>query len=199
MLCHAGGRSVACPEKRQSETVFSSGGPPAHKEESKKEYMTTAQYNQCVDLYADGVYRFILKNLRDDDKSRDVVQDSFEKLWLRHREVSFEKARSYLFTTAYRAMIDTIRKDKYQTPLEEEFMADQGYSQEYSGLKEILDKALSLLTPDQRSVILLRDYEGYSYQEIGKITGLSESQVKVYIYRARVFLKRHIGSMDAVI
>jgi DNA-directed RNA polymerase specialized sigma24 family protein len=47
--------------------------------------------------------------------------------------------------------------------------------------------------------VMLRDYEGYSYQEIGEITGLNESQVKVYIYRARTFLKNYIGSLDAVI
>ncbi|HPS13853.1 MAG TPA: sigma factor-like helix-turn-helix DNA-binding protein, partial [Prolixibacteraceae bacterium] len=44
-----------------------------------------------------------------------------------------------------------------------------------------------------------RDYEGYSYEEIGDITGLNESQVKVYIYRARVFLKNYIGQIERVI
>jgi RNA polymerase sigma-70 factor (ECF subfamily) len=48
-------------------------------------------------------------------------------------------------------------------------------------------------------VILLRDYEGYSYQEIGGITGLSESQVKVYIFRARKALKAYLVRMDNVI
>jgi RNA polymerase sigma-70 factor (ECF subfamily) len=66
-------------------------------------------------------------------------------------------------------------------------------------LSEILNQAVQKLSETQRSVILLRDYEGYSYQEIGEITGLSEAQVKVYIFRARVFLKNYIGSMDAVI
>jgi len=51
----------------------------------------------------------------------------------------------------------------------------------------------------QRSVVLLRDYEGYSYNEIAEITGLSESQVKVYIFRARTFLKNYIGSLEIVI
>jgi RNA polymerase sigma-70 factor (ECF subfamily) len=46
---------------------------------------------------------------------------------------------------------------------------------------------------------LLRYYEGYSYQEIGEITDLSEQQVKVYIFRARKFLKEYIGTIEAVI
>ncbi len=160
--------------------------------------MTTAEYNQCVDMFSDGVYRFILKNIRDEDKARDVVQDSFEKMWLKVAEISFEKARSYLFTTAYHTMIDVIRKDRYQTPMDDTTIYNHGYSDEYLGLKEILGKALMRLPPDQRSVVMLRDYEGYSYREISEITGLSETQVKVYIYRARVYLKNYIGSMDTV-
>jgi RNA polymerase sigma-70 factor (ECF subfamily) len=45
----------------------------------------------------------------------------------------------------------------------------------------------------------LRDYEGYSYQEIAEISGLSEDQVKVYIFRARKFLKAYIGKVEILI
>jgi len=51
----------------------------------------------------------------------------------------------------------------------------------------------------QRMVLLLRDYEGYSYKEIGEMASLSESQVKVYIYRARVFLKKYIGKIEVLV
>ena len=63
----------------------------------------------------------------------------------------------------------------------------------------MLDFALQQLPDIQKSVILLRDYEGYSYKEIGDITNLSEAQVKVYIYRARLFLKKYIVSPEYVI
>ena len=62
-----------------------------------------------------------------------------------------------------------------------------------------MNEAIKKLPDDQRAVLLLRDYEGYSYEEIGGITGLTEAQVKVYIYRARVFLKKYIVRMDLVI
>ncbi len=71
--------------------------------------------------------------------------------------------------------------------------------QSYTGLSEILEEAVSRLPADQRSVILLRDYEGYSYEDIASITGLSESQVKVYIFRGRMFLKNFLGSIEAII
>ena len=78
-------------------------------------------------------------------------------------------------------------------------MSNSDENSGYSDLKEILDEAVEKLPEIQRSVLLLRDYEGYSYEEIGQITGLNESQVKVYIYRARIFMKNYLVSMDKVI
>jgi RNA polymerase sigma-70 factor (ECF subfamily) len=161
--------------------------------------MTTEEYNQCVDDHSDNVYRFILKNIRDEEKARDIVQDTFEKLWIKAETVSPEKARAYLFSAAYHTMIDAIRKDKKSKPLDEVDFDRHSYTQQYKGLNEILEQALSKLPEIQRSVLLLRDYEGYTYGEIGQITQLSESQVKVYIYRARVSMKQFIGSLEAVL
>jgi len=96
-------------------------------------------------------------------------------------------------------MIDVIRRDKKQTRFEDIEYNQPADSKEYLGLKEILNDAVNRLPDIQRSVVLLRDYEGYSYEEIGEITRLNESQVKVYIYRARVFLKEYIGSLENVL
>ena len=104
-----------------------------------------------------------------------------------------------MFTTAYHTMIDRIRRDKRQTELTATRELTLSHNRQYSDLKEILDEALTKLSDLQRSLILLRDYEGYSYAEIGEITGLNESQVKVYIFRARGLLKNYIGAMENVI
>jgi RNA polymerase sigma factor (sigma-70 family) len=161
--------------------------------------MTVEEYNKIVDLYADGVYRFILKNTRDSDKAKDIIQDTFEKLWIKVKDVAFEKGKSYLFTAAYHTYIDTVRRERKQVGIEKIKKSELLDTTEYKGVKEILDKAVAKLPEQQRSVVLLRDYEGYSYKEIGDITGLSEEQVKVYIYRARVFLKEQLKSVDLII
>ena len=161
--------------------------------------MTINEYNRCVDDFSDGVYRFLLKNIADEEIARDLVQDSFMKLWIRRKEVDFRKSKSYLFSTAYHTMIDHVRKNRRMTSLEGNEHRYETHQEHYSDLKEILELAVSRLPDIQRSVVLLRDYEGYSYQEIGEITGLSESQVKVYIYRAKLFLKKFIVAPDYVI
>ncbi|MCE3279901.1 MAG: polymerase subunit sigma-24 [Bacteroidetes bacterium] len=161
--------------------------------------MTAEEFNKCVDLHADNLYRFILKNIKDEEKARDIVQDTYEKLWLKVSEVESANAKSYMFTAAYRTMIDRIRRDKKQGEMTEANMYSLSTNKQYSDLKEILNDALTKLPEIQRSVLLLRDYEGYNYEEIGEITGLKEPQVKVYIFRARTLLKNYIGAMENVI
>lgn len=161
--------------------------------------MTVEEYNKSVDLYADGIYRFALKTLKDQDKAKDTAQDTYEKLWIRHSEVSFEKVKSYLFTTAYHASIDLIRKEKKKGEYESSGIFETSSSEQYSDIHEVLNRAVDQLPEIQKSVLLLRDYEGYSYEEIGEMTGLNESQVKVYIFRARLFLKNYLVSIENVI
>ena len=161
--------------------------------------MTVQQYNKAVDLFSDGVFRFILKNIRDEDKARDIVQDTYEKLWIKRDTVDGNKVKSYLFSTAYHTLIDMIRKEKRQTEFEKVTKTEYFHEEHYSDLNEILHEAINRLPESQKAVIMLRDYEGYSYEEIAEITGLNESQVKVYIYRGRMFLKNYIGSMERVL
>lgn len=160
--------------------------------------MTIEDYNTCVNKHSDKLYRFLLKNIRDEELAGDFVQDSFEKLWINHSQVDAKKAKSYLFSTGYHIMIDYIRKNKRISNISDSDLNEHIHFEQYSDLKEILDHAIERLPEDQKAVVLLRDYEGYSYKEIAEISGLTESQVKVYIYRARVFLKNYIVKMENV-
>lgn len=161
--------------------------------------MTEREYNDCVTAYADNVYRFILKNLRHEEDARDVVQTAFEKMWRNRDLVDASKSKSYLFTVAYHQMIDHIRKVK-RIQLREEFSDETRVeSRPVNNLKKVLDMALNRLNDTQRSLVLLKDYEGYSYEEIGVIMNLNESQVKVYLHRARMQLKEYLVKMENVI
>ncbi|MFH0759346.1 MAG: RNA polymerase sigma factor [Bacteroidota bacterium] len=161
--------------------------------------MTVEEYNRAVEAYADNLYRFVLKNLKDVHLSEDIVQETFEKLWVKLEAVSVLKVKTYLFTSAYHTMIDRIRKEKRYTGFDPGEGMEPSHSSHYSDLAELLEIAVGNLPEDQKAVVMLRDYEGYAYREIADITGLSESQVKVYIYRARVYLKNYIGSIEQVI
>ena len=161
--------------------------------------MTEKDYNESVLLYADNVYRFIVKNLRHTEDAEDIVQSAFEKLWIHKDSVEPQKAKSYLFTVAYHLLIDHTRKAKRIT-LQESFENDtQTAYQENKALKKVLHDALATLNEMQRSLVLLKDYEGYSYEEIGEITKLTTDQVRVYLHRARLKLRNYLISPQQVL
>jgi len=145
------------------------------------------------------VYRFVLKQIRDKEAARDIVQDTFEKMWRKLDTIDAAKAKTYLFTAAYHTLVDYTRKNSRYTRFEHDEYNSPSHNSQYSDLKKILDQGLEQLPEIQKTVLLLRDYEGYDYAEIGNITSLNESQVKVYIFRARTFLKNYIGRMEAVV
>ena len=95
-------------------------------------------------------------------------------------------------------MIDYIRRSKRMDNMGDNEYFEHAHNEQYSDLKEILNCAIEQLPEAQKAVLLLRDYEGYSYKEIADITDLNEAQVKVYIYRARVFLKNYIVKIENV-
>ena len=118
--------------------------------------MTLQEYNKAVDDYADRIFRFILKSLGDEERSKDIVQDCYEKLWKNVAMLDFSKTKSWLFTTAYNTMIDTIRKEKRMI-VDDPGSFDSCYNDGYSDLNEVLHNCLGKLPETRRSILLLRD------------------------------------------
>lgn len=160
--------------------------------------MTEKEYNTTVETHANALFRFIYKNLKVREDAENIVQDTFESLWLNLDKVEFSKAKSWIFTTGYRKMIDLIRKDKKMVEMPEQ-IKENGSEAAQPDMKAIVNRAMERLPEIQRTVIMLRDYEGYDYAEIGNIAGLTESQVKVYIFRGRQTLKNYIVNLENII
>lgn len=160
--------------------------------------MNATAYNDCVRGLSDSLYRFACKCLGDADAAKDVVQSSFEALWRKREEVSTEKAKAFLFQVAYNQSVSSWRAAARQ--VHSEVMAeDWTTTTVQTGLKSALEAALATLDAQSRALVLLKDYEGYSYAEIGKLTDLNESQVKVYLFRARKKLQAFIGKPENVL
>jgi RNA polymerase sigma factor (sigma-70 family) len=161
--------------------------------------MTTAEYNQCVREQADGLYRFACKSIGDSEEAKDMVQQAFTVLWEKKGDVPPDKGKSFLFTIAYRKCMDVHRARERTTDAEklhENFLSEQPKTNE---LKKILQKALATLDTQSRDLVMLKDYEGYSYEEIATVTGLNTTQVRVYLHRARKILKNYLVSKEHVI
>ena len=144
--------------------------------------------------HAGNLYGFVFKYLRNEEDSHDIVQDVFEKLWINRKKVEFVAAKSWMFRTGHNALINfSNRKSRtvYNTAaIPESGALDKGFEE-----KQMVEKVLLTLPPLQKSIVLLRDLEGYSYEEIGEILELSESQVKVYLFRARKKMQKQLKGL----
>lgn len=158
--------------------------------------MDAQQYNSCVKEWSDALFRFAVKCTGQASDANDVVQGAFEVLWAKRDEVLPEKAKAFLFQVAYRQSVDNFRK---RSKIAFKEAPEESYSPANPDLKKVLERALAQLDERSRALVLLKDYEGYSYEEIGRITDLNESQVKVYLFRARKTLKEYLVSVENII
>lgn len=150
--------------------------------------------------YAGRLYGFSLKYLKNTEDANDIVQDVFEKLWKNRKKVDVEKAKAWLFTCAHNALINLIKKNSRMSYRENMVSTDVAASHSQNlEMKEVIDKSLAMLPPVQKSIILLRDLEGYNYKEIGDMLELSEAQVKVYLFRARNKVKKQLKDLTILI
>ena len=163
--------------------------------------MTTQEYNKAVLSLSHRLYGYVFKSLRDEDDANDIVQDAFMKLWQHRENVEVEKAKSWLFTTAHNALINFVKKHSRMQSMEGSSYLEPSENSNSTNfeLKEVIDRCLKNLPEIQRSILLLRDMEGYSYEEIGEMLKLNESQVKVYLFRARQKMKDQIKDISNLI
>ena len=143
------------------------------------------------------MYGFALKNTGNAEDARDIVQETYEKMWRKHETIDAAKCRSYLFSTAYHCMIDHFRKVKKMSV--NPVVSEQSEHIDHQiDDRQWIEAGLEQMTEQERSLILLRDYEGYSYEELTGLTGLSLSQVKVYLFRARKKFRKWLVDLNKV-
>ena len=160
--------------------------------------MNTAFYNFCIDEYSDKLMRYAYKMSNSEADSADAVQEAYTRLWKYRNKVAREKVKSWLFTTVYRILIDYYRKNKrISRPgvLPDSGVEEKSEMEDYS---DAVFYALNRLSPAQKSIVILRDVEEYTYDEISKIMDLSLSQVKVYLFRARKNLRTTLSPINSL-
>lgn len=162
--------------------------------------MTRNEYNITVKEHSNKLYGYAMRFLRNTEDAEDILQDVFEKLWLNRKKVEVEKAKSWMFTTAHNAMLNLInKKSRVQLPGDENLPESSKKDLNMFESNQVVDRAVNILPPIQKSIILLRDLEGYSYEEIGDMLSLSSSQVKVYLFRARNKIKKQLKGLTELV
>lgn len=160
--------------------------------------MQIEDFNQLVATMRDKMYRLAYRVVKNEEEARDVVQESLVKIWNKREKISeVQNKEAYCMTITRNMGIDKLRAKKMQTSdIDEHYdiatkSADPERKLVAKDQYERLIKVVNTLPENHRTVIQLRDIEGYTYKEISDMTGYSVEKVKVYLHRARTKL-RHI-------
>jgi RNA polymerase sigma-70 factor (ECF subfamily) len=155
-----------------------------------------AAFSELVRRHQDAVYRFVLRMLGSREEALEVAQDAFLRAWQALPQWQPEaQFRTWLFRIASNAALDALRRRRIVgfEPLAEGFDAASAEPDPEKRLElkqEVgaLEASLARLSAEHREILLLREVENMSYEEIGAVLGLSEGTVKSRLARARTAL-----------
>jgi RNA polymerase sigma-70 factor (ECF subfamily) len=158
-------------------------------------------FNQLVTFYQDYLFALVVRVVNDRDAAADAVQEAFFSCYRNLSRFRGDSFRSWLTRIALNAATDVLRyrKRRPADPFPEwedeawQPPADENESPERQAMQRqatrMLAGAMAQITDDQRAAILLYDVEGYDYQEIADMTGVSLGTVKSRIHRGRLALR----------
>jgi len=164
-----------------------------------------SSFNDLVTLYQDQLFALVVRMVPDRDQASDVTQEAFFSAYRNLAGFRGGSVKSWLNRIAVNAAMDTQRARKrrpvqpypeledesWQPPADES--ADPVTTALTTERTRVLNAALATITTDQRMAIVLFDVEGYDYQEIADMTGVSLGTVKSRIHRGRLALRDRLA------
>ena len=162
--------------------------------------MKEHEYNVVIDELSTQLYRYAFHFLRNQEDAKDIIQDVFEKMWLNRKTIELETVKPWLYRCTHNAMVNFIAKKSRTSYMSNQELpkTTSPFDSSFESM-QVVDRMVSILPPTQKSIILLRDIEGYTYKEIGLILDLSASQVKVYLFRARMKIKKQLIGLNKLV
>lgn len=147
--------------------------------------MTDKEYKEQIELHADDVLRYLAKNIKDGEVAKDILQDTFVSLWENKEKVEPSKIKNWLFTVAHNNMLKLFRYNK----IRQNSFIEENSSESNLENTQLIDQLLKQLPDRMRQCLMLKDWQGFSIKEIAEILDISEENVKVNLFRAKVKLK----------
>lgn len=139
----------------------------------------------------DSVYRYALAILGNSMDAEDITQDAYSKLWIMRQQLDkYENLDAYVLRMVRNLCIDKLRAERlHEDKLEEAFLDQSdvgpGQGEELRDMQALVKKLIRQLPEKSRTVIHLRDVEGYEMEEIAAIVGDDVANLRVTLSRAR--------------
>ncbi len=155
-------------------------------------------YQQWVRAYQDQAWSLARYLLKDASEAEDATQEAFIKLWQHREDIDPERIKPWLMKVTRNTCLDRLRRRKPETELTEVHLTEEHGPQagaEQGELGRWLQTAIAGLKEPYRSLVVLRDIQQHSYDEVAGATELSLAQVKVYLHRARKQLRERLAEV----
>jgi RNA polymerase sigma factor, sigma-70 family len=149
---------------------------------------------ELINRHKGMVYTIAIKVLKDKDEAEEVAQESFVKAFTKINLFRMDSSfSSWLYRIVYNTAITRTREKKRELEYQQETIATESFEQqakafstlEQDDRKRYLNQAMQQLDSDDSLMLILFYYDGKSLDEISQITGYSDSNTKVRLYRAR--------------
>lgn len=141
------------------------------------------------------LFRFLYRLLRQTAPAEDLLQEAFLRVYDRRRHYKpGMRFATWLYTIAYHLAVDSLRREarcEIRDDLDAELAAPHDDYSRAETARAVRD-ALAELPAEQRTVLILREYEGFSYREVARIVGCSEEAARVRGHRARQALRQRL-------
>jgi RNA polymerase sigma-70 factor (ECF subfamily) len=146
-------------------------------------------FDELVDRYQKPLYNTALRMTGDSEEARDITQDAFIKAFERMREYRPEhKFFSWIYRILINDTLNHLKQRKHTLGLDTDTESHERLPDEEfdaNRQSERIERALRILSFDQRIVIVMRYFNDMSYMEMSTILGLPEKTVKSRLYSAR--------------
>ena len=154
--------------------------------------MNEAQFAEAIKKYQSPLLTIIYNMVYSWETARDIAQDTFVKLWdFRNRLITGKPSFTLLYRIAINLSIDHLRKKKPdRLELIETIPQELADTHDSKELRQIILFCARQLKPKQQATFLLREIEGFSFEEIGSILDISLSNVSSHLHLARKNIRR---------
>jgi RNA polymerase sigma-70 factor, ECF subfamily len=160
------------------------------------------RFKHLVERHQDGLFTFACYMVRDRETAADVTQDTLMKLWYHLDEMEEERVEFWLRRVIRNACIDAIRaagayRSRFTSDAELSHESasrdpDPGLVTEAADTRRHIQGAVDNLGEPYRSILLLREMQECTYEEISAALSLPLNTVKVYLHRARKMTRGHL-------
>jgi len=157
------------------------------------------KYRQWVKDYQDQAWTVARYILKDAQEAEDATQEAFVKLWNNQNNIDPERIQSWLMKVTRNGCLDRLRRRRDNVEFDESYMTGDvsGPMQdvEANETRAWLKRAIAGLKEPYRSLVVLRDVNQHSYEEVAGMLELNLAQVKTYLHRARKQLRKQLAEV----